>query len=538
MEMTRRSVLVYGLLAAVWALVIVWQVEEHARVRGAAKTELRNRSKDIANTLSALIRGLRFRGAIPQERLEPVLTELINGRTNELVRSSELISIVLLNPAGEQLASAGKPIDLEQKDFMQEGERWGRQSVTLVNPVDLGAVLTSEGVANTVILPPRGELTNAMPENFRRRGFPRREPRSPEEGVSNALDNVATNTLSHRMGEGQGEGASNALHNAASNTASAVPTKADDRAEREGRPRRPPWLRWMDEQQYQTLIEKRALHGLVLAMSTAPFEAACTRDLWLRSIIAVLATVSVLGSGLAWRNLVKSSDLQIRLVRASELNTHLKEMNLAAAGLAHETRNPLNIIRGLAQMISKQPNAPLEISEKSRDILNETDKVTAQLNEFINYSRPREVRRKALALGPVVSEVVRALNFDLEEKKIRLLVKGDQLSIEADDQLLRQALFNLLLNAIQAVDGDGEILVLAERRNASEASLEVRDNGPGVPSDRRTEVFKPYFTTQKKGTGLGLAVVQQIVLAHGWEIECLPNQPKGAVFRITHLKLA
>ncbi|HYV32795.1 MAG TPA: hypothetical protein VEO53_17030, partial [Candidatus Binatia bacterium] len=69
--MTRRSVLVYGLLAAVWALVIVWQVEEHARVRGAAKTELRNRSKDIANTLSALIRGLRFRGAIPQERLEP-----------------------------------------------------------------------------------------------------------------------------------------------------------------------------------------------------------------------------------------------------------------------------------------------------------------------------------------------------------------------------------------------------------------------------------------------------------------------------------
>src|SRR6266699_972723 len=514
MEMTRRSVLVYGLLAAVWALVIVWQVEEHARVRGAAKTELRNRSKDIANTLSALIRGLRFRGAIPQERLEPVLTELINGRTNELVRSSELISIVLLNPAGEQLASAGKPIDLEQKDFMQEGERWGRQSVTLVNPVDLGAALTSEGVTNTVILPPRGELTNAMPENFRRRGFPRREPKSPEEGASNALDNVA------------------------SNTASAVPTKADDRVEREGRPRRPPWLRWMDEQQYQTLIEKRALHGLVLAMSTAPFAAACTLNLWLRSIIAVLATVSVLGSGLAWRNLVKSSDLQIRLVRASELNTHLKEMNLAAAGLAHETRNPLNIIRGLAQMISKQPNAPLEISEKSRDILNETDKVTAQLNEFINYSRPREVRRSALALGPVVSEVVRALNFDLEEKKIRLQVKGDQLSIEADDQLLRQALFNLLLNAIQAVDGDGEILVLAERRNAAEASLEVRDNGPGVPSDRRTEVFKPYFTTQKKGTGLGLAVVQQIVLAHGWEIECLPNQPKGAVFRITHLKLA
>jgi signal transduction histidine kinase len=213
-------------------------------------------------------------------------------------------------------------------------------------------------------------------------------------------------------------------------------------------------------------------------------------------------------------------------------------MNVAAAGLAHETRNPLNIIRGLAQMISKQEETAPEIRKKSREILDETDKVTAQLNEFINYSRPREVRRTALALNSIVSEVVRALTYDLEEKKIRLEIKGEPLTIEADEQLLRQALFNLLLNAVQAVNGSGEIHVIAERRNASEGWLEVRDNGPGVPADRRTEIFKPYFTTQKQGTGLGLAVVQQIVLAHGWEIECLGNEPAGAVFRIKHLKLA
>src|SRR6185295_9362902 len=128
-------------------------------------------------------------------------------------------------------------------------------------------------------------------------------------------------------------------------------------------------------------------------MSNLPFLAASNRDLWLRGIIGILATVSVIGSGLAWGNLAKTSDLQIRLVRASELNTHLKEMNLAAAGLAHETRNPLNIIRGRAQMISKLSNAGPEIHERSMEIVNEADKVAAQLNEFINYSRPREVRR-------------------------------------------------------------------------------------------------------------------------------------------------
>jgi signal transduction histidine kinase len=294
----------------------------------------------------------------------------------------------------------------------------------------------------------------------------------------------------------------------------------------------------MDEPEFQSLVAKRTLHGLVLTMSTEGLAAATTHDLWLRTIIVLLATVSVLGSGLAWRNLAKSSELQLRLVRASEMNTHLKEMNLAAAGLAHETRNPLNIIRGLAQMLSKQPGTAPEMQRKSREIIDEADKVAAQLNEFINYSRPREVRRSRLALGSVVNEVVRALNYDLEEKKISLQIKGEQLSIEADEQLLRQALFNLLLNAIQAVNGSGEIQIVAQRRNAAEASLEVRDNGPGVPPDRRTEIFKPYFTTQKEGTGLGLAVVQQIVLAHGWEVECLGNEPQGAVFRITHLKLA
>jgi signal transduction histidine kinase len=511
MELTRRSLLVYGLLAAVWALVLGWQIEEHLRVKEAARTDLRNRSKDIANTLSALIRGMRFRGAIPQERLEPVLKELISGRTNELVKSSELISIVLLNATNQPVASAGRPIDSQREDLLQEGEHWGQRSVTLVNPVDLGASLSSEGVTNTLILPPLSELTNRISEPGRE--FPRQVP-PPEEIVpSNAPASLATNR---------------------------PPPGGRDGRPREpgGRSRRPFWLRGMDEKELQSLVAKRTLHGLVLTMSTEGLEAAATRDLWLRTMIALLATVAALGSALAWRNLTKSSELQIRLVRASEMNTHLKEMNLAAAGLAHETRNPLNIIRGLAQMISKQPNTVPEIQRKSREIVEEADKVAAQLNEFINYSRPREVRRSKLALGSVINEVVRALTYDLEEKKISLQIKGEVLSVEADEQLLRQALFNLLLNAIQAVDGSGEIQVVAEKRNATEAVLEVRDNGPGVPPDRRTEIFKPYFTTQKEGTGLGLAVVQQIVLAHGWEVECLANEPRGAVFRIKHLKLA
>ncbi len=526
MELTRRNSLVYVCLAALWLLVTGWQIEEHLRVRAAARAELRNRSKAISRTLSASIRGMRFRGTVRQEQLEPLLNELAAGGAVEPVKGGEILSVALLNASGESVASAGQPIDLAQQELIQEGERWGTRSVTLINPVDLGASLNSEGITNsTVVLPRRADLTNRVPE------VGREPPRWPALGT-NFPPGFDTNLPpppppDERVSDHRSFGPP-------PSPSEAAPTNFPAGASRESFRRPPWWARGLDP----ALIEKRSVHGLVVRMSTESLSAATTQDFWMRAIIIFLTTVSVAGSGLAWRNLARNSELQIRLVRASELNSHFKEMNLAAAGLAHETRNPLNIIRGLAHMISRQDDAKPEVKEKSREIVDMADKVAAQLNEFINYSRPREVRRVSLPIGSVVNEVVRTLAYDVEEKKIRLQVKAEPLNIEADEQLLRQALFNLVLNAVQAVNGAGEIQIVAERRGASEAALEVRDNGPGVAPADRPEIFKPYFTTQKTGTGLGLAVVSQIVQAHGWEIECLPNEPKGAIFRITHLKVA
>jgi signal transduction histidine kinase len=293
----------------------------------------------------------------------------------------------------------------------------------------------------------------------------------------------------------------------------------------------------MSEEEYEQMIQKQTLHGFAIVLPIQSLRDAAQRDLWMRLIVVFFGGIAMLGFGLAWRNQMLSSELQMRLLRASELNTHLKEMNIAAAGLAHETRNPLNIIRGVAHMISHVQEAAPEIREKSRIITDEVDRVTAQLNEFINYSRPREVRRAPVALNSVVSDVVRALDCDLEEKTIRLTVLGEELTVEADEQLLRQVLFNLLINAVQAVDIGGHIQITSKKAN-SEAILEVSDNGPGVSNEVREEIFKPYFTTRKTGTGLGLAVVHQIVLAHGWTIECVNNSPHGAIFRVSGMKLS
>jgi signal transduction histidine kinase len=489
-----RSKLVYALLAVLWLIVAAWQIAEHNRVRHAAQIALRNRSKDITSILGLVVRSQRFRGGpLFQERLESAL--------KELVRSGEVSSIALLNAQSDVIVSAGEPITNEIKRVMQAAppELWQPKRLLVGNPVDLGASVTPrEGETNapTIVLPPKEERDRARTNNPAMLSETNRPPPPPD----------GTNR----------------------------PPR--DRGERGG-PRfgRPPW---MSEVEYRELLQQRGLHGLVLAMSTEPFLNATEQDWGLRAMIIAFATAAVFGLGLAWRNVAATNELEMRLLRASEMNTHLQELSLAAAGLAHETRNPLNIISGLAQMISKQTDASPETRKKSKEIIAETDRVTVQLNEFINYSRPREVRPAIVSLGEVVGEVSRALQFDLEEKMLRLRVQEKLPAIQADEQLLRQCLFNLLLNAVQAADRGGEIEVASFRENGRGAVIEIRDNGPGVPPEQRQEIFKPYFTTHQKGTGLGLAVVQQIVLAHGWEITCLANEPRGAIFRISHVKLA
>jgi len=518
----RRIRFIAGLLLTVWVLVVFWQIDEHARVKEAAKTELRDNSAVVANFLSAVIRGMRFRGTVLQDRLERPFNILLHGgRTNDFNKARELISIVLLNNAGDPVVSVGQPIgqsDIVQLQLSQEGELWGPTTFTVIKPVAGLAVPDDSTNNSTVVIPSpsSSDFTNNFRGGFR--GAPPPDENPPPDFPS---DNPR---------------GTNELNNSTNFADGSPDNRPPPPREGRGRGRRPPWMRGMSETEYESFIAGRELHGLVLAMSTDTMQAKCIHDLWLRCIICFFAGISAIGVALAWGNVTKSSDLQIRLVRASELNTHLKELNLAAAGLAHETRNPLNIIRGMAQMISKQPDVPEAIRDKTRTILDETDKVTAQLTEFINYSRPREVRRTALPLNSIVAEVIHTLSHDVEEKKVRLETRGDVVSIEADNQLLRQALFNLLINAIQAVGQGGHIQVVTKKVDGTEASIEIRDDGPGVPAERRKEIFKPYFTTQPKGSGLGLAVVQQIILAHGWEIECLPNDPKGAIFRISHLK--
>ena len=539
--MIRHNRLVYGVLAVACAAMLLWQTVEHSRFREASRETLIFRGRDITTTLGLVIRSQRRFGAfVNQERLEPAL--------KELVKADQVLSVSLLNVAGEVVATAGAPVDVNRKAIERTGQWWDEHSVTLINLVDLEPNTNVVQEGQPIIVLPRRDPSAGTndPRNpprfggWRPPGGPRGTNASPEapgpapEGgdggrppgprgpEASNRDSASASPASGPGGAGPGPGFG-------------PPPDAGRTNGPGGRPfmRRPPW---MSEEEYASLTKKQGVHSFVVVLSTRSVYAAVARDLWMRALIVGFGALAAVGMGAAWRNVAKFSDLELRLLRASEMNHHLREMNIAAAGLAHETRNPLNIIRGLAQMISRQSDAAPEIRAKTRDITDEVDRVTAQLNEFINYSKPREVRLTPVSLDAVIADVTRALECDLDEKKVRLEREPCGLRIQADEQLLRQTLFNLMLNAIQAVDEGGWVKVAATVDEHKAACLEVMDNGPGVAVDQREEIFKPYFTTHQKGTGLGLAVVKQIVLAHGWEIQFEPNQPRGAIFRLNLLK--
>ena len=133
----RRSWLIYGVMLAIWGVLVGWQTVEHTRVKKAARAELIKSAKDISNTLGLVMRSQRrFGGVISKERMESTL--------KDLVKPGELHAIALLNAAGEVVASAGEPIDLQSRGVVHSGEYWGEQAVTLMNLVDLGTNVTQD----------------------------------------------------------------------------------------------------------------------------------------------------------------------------------------------------------------------------------------------------------------------------------------------------------------------------------------------------------------------------------------------------------
>lgn len=211
---------------------------------------------------------------------------------------------------------------------------------------------------------------------------------------------------------------------------------------------------------------------------------------------------------------------------------HLRELGQAAAGLAHETRNPLGLIRGWMQRLADAESPSPEVAQKAQAVVEECDRITARINQFLSFAKPCEPRVATVELVRLMEQLAALFEPDLATKDLTLdrHIHGPNPSVRADPELLRQALFNLICNAIQFSPALGTIEIVVRPAENRKWRIEVADRGPGISPDHLERLFTPYFTTRPDGTGLGLALVRRIATAHGWQCGYTPRPGGGSVF--------
>ena len=235
----------------------------------------------------------------------------------------------------------------------------------------------------------------------------------------------------------------------------------------------------------------------------------------------------------AWRASVKTVAAEGRADLLKKEARFLRDFRQAAAGLAHETRNPLGLIRGWTQRLAQTEGDPAR-REQAQAVIEECDWLTARINQFLAFAKPPSVNLVATPLAPLVAELAMLLQPDLDDKHLRLEQSLSEAcaSVLADRELLRQALFNLLQNAIHFSPAGESIQVASAMDAAGQCRIDVSDHGPGVAAEAVDSLFTPYFTTRPDGTGLGLAIVQQIANVHGWQVRYEPRPGGGALFSL------
>jgi signal transduction histidine kinase len=204
-----------------------------------------------------------------------------------------------------------------------------------------------------------------------------------------------------------------------------------------------------------------------------------------------------------------------------------QSLRMMLAGVAHEIRNPLGGIELFAGLLEK--DAAEALRPQVKKILHEVRQINFIVQDFLEYAKPAESQRQRIELAPLITEVREALGESARNIiwKVQIPAVG---AIAADYSQTRRILLNLLRNAVEAMNGQGEIRIVAEKQNQNMA-ISIYDTGPGVPQEVAGKIFEPFFTTKAQGSGLGLALVQRLAEQNGGTVGLAPSE-KGALFQL------
>jgi signal transduction histidine kinase len=229
-------------------------------------------------------------------------------------------------------------------------------------------------------------------------------------------------------------------------------------------------------------------------------------------------------------------DLESRERIGTELETseRLSALTRITAGVAHEVKNPLNSMRLWLENLKESLPPGNDLSTQAVRVLDsEIDRLDRVVKRFLDFTKPVEMRVEEVSLAPLLNHIMEVAQPQIDRAKLKvdLRVADDVPPVRGDSELLRQAVLNLVLNAVQAMPEGGRLTVSLER-HGDVAQMIVADTGKGIPPEHRSRIFQLFFTTRKGGSGLGLATTFRIVQLHNGSIDFVSEPGQGTAFRI------
>lgn len=281
-------------------------------------------------------------------------------------------------------------------------------------------------------------------------------------------------------------------------------------------------------------LRNQAPQVIFIAFDTRELDADHARGLRNMVIMLCAAGVVMTATVLAqfWFRRYQRSRKQLQ--EATARKEKLLALGHLAAGVAHEVRNPLSSIKGLARYFAERTPADGEAHQLALVMAREADRLNRVVSELLELVRPVHLKYQSVDLNEVITHSLQLVSQDAASRAISLkfIAQPALCRIQADPDRLKQVLLNLYLNAIHAIGRDGVITVAVRECGDGRVKVSVADSGKGMTAEQLQAIFTPYFTTKADGTGLGLAVVQNIVEQHGGTIDAESTPGKGALFTL------
>lgn len=224
-----------------------------------------------------------------------------------------------------------------------------------------------------------------------------------------------------------------------------------------------------------------------------------------------------------------------RLQKEVRRNERLSALGNLAAGVAHEVRNPLSSIKGLATYIANKMQPGGAEEEAARTMIGEVSRLDRVVSQLLDFSRPGPVKLAEQDVHETIRHALRLADADIRSRNVTVTVSENPgfPKVYFNAERVTQALLNLFLNGVQAMEPNGELgVAVAMDAGGQHFTITVTDTGKGMSEEEQSSIFLPYFTTKSSGTGLGLSIVHQIMEGHGGSVRVVSKAGEGSAFTL------